>query len=82
MWSAELDKTPPPLPADEVTEARAFLDWLAEDYFTFLGYREYDFDGSGEQTTTSIVRGIRPRYPARRRHLGLRRLAQFGAAAP
>ncbi|MFL5082093.1 MAG: NAD-glutamate dehydrogenase, partial [Microvirga sp.] len=32
---------PPPLPADEVSEAVAFLDWLADDNFTFLGMREY-----------------------------------------
>src|SRR3954452_7163261 len=32
---------PPPLPADEVSEAIAFLDWLADDNFTFLGMREY-----------------------------------------
>ncbi len=33
--------TPPPLPADEVAEAVAFLEWLADDNFTFLGVREY-----------------------------------------
>src|SRR3954447_2436413 len=32
---------PPPLPSDEVSEAIAFLDWLAHDNFTFLGMREY-----------------------------------------
>jgi glutamate dehydrogenase len=32
---------PPPLPADEVAEAAAFLDWLEGDNFTFLGVREY-----------------------------------------
>ncbi|HKH33080.1 MAG TPA: NAD-glutamate dehydrogenase domain-containing protein, partial [Beijerinckiaceae bacterium] len=32
---------PPPLPADEVAEAIAFLDWAAADNFTFLGLREY-----------------------------------------
>ncbi|WP_230530500.1 NAD-glutamate dehydrogenase [Microvirga roseola] len=32
---------PPPLPEDEVTEAIAFLDWIAQDNFTFLGLREY-----------------------------------------
>ena len=52
---SELDKSPPPLPADEVVEARAFLAWLGDDYFTFLGYREYDFHGADEQATTSIV---------------------------
>jgi glutamate dehydrogenase len=32
---------PPPLPDDEVKEAVAFLDWIAQDNFTFLGLREY-----------------------------------------
>ena len=26
----------------EKEESRAFLEWLSEDHFTFLGYREYD----------------------------------------
>ncbi|MET0742641.1 MAG: NAD-glutamate dehydrogenase, partial [Microvirga sp.] len=34
---------PPPLPDDEVREAVAFLDWMAQDNFTFLGLREYRF---------------------------------------
>nr|WP_245421958.1 NAD-glutamate dehydrogenase [Alsobacter soli] len=32
---------PPPLPADEIAEAIALLDWLAADNFTLLGVREY-----------------------------------------
>ncbi len=28
--------------ADELEEYAAFMDWLAEDNFVFLGYREYD----------------------------------------
>ncbi|AOT59167.1 MULTISPECIES: NAD-glutamate dehydrogenase [Streptomyces] len=32
----------------EVEEARELLRWLADDHFTFLGYREYDLvDGDG-----------------------------------
>jgi glutamate dehydrogenase len=33
----------PPMPAKDVEEAVDFLKWLAEDNFTFLGYREYDY---------------------------------------
>ena len=40
--TAQLDAAPPPLPEDERGEARAFLDWLANDHFTFLGYRNHD----------------------------------------
>jgi glutamate dehydrogenase len=38
----ELERQPPPVDRDEAREAREFLAWLAEDNFTFLGYREYD----------------------------------------
>ncbi|GGU65171.1 NAD-glutamate dehydrogenase [Streptomyces daghestanicus] len=38
-----------PAPADldrqEVDEARELLRWLADDHFTFLGYREYELRG-------------------------------------
>jgi glutamate dehydrogenase len=37
----DLEKSPPPLPETEVGEGRALLEWLADDHFTFLGYREY-----------------------------------------
>ncbi|HET6753128.1 MAG TPA: NAD-glutamate dehydrogenase [Jiangellaceae bacterium] len=33
---------PPPVDADELAEIDAFLRWLADGSFTFLGYREYD----------------------------------------
>lgn len=32
---------PPPLDAEEVRRARELLAWLADEHFTFLGYREY-----------------------------------------
>jgi len=38
------------LPGQEVDEARELLRWLAEDHFTFLGYREYEL--SQETTDT------------------------------
>lgn len=36
-----LDHLLGPIPAEERAEIRALLDWLADDHFTFLGYREY-----------------------------------------
>ena len=39
--AAELDEDPPPLDAEEVGEASAFLTWLEDHAFTFLGYRDY-----------------------------------------
>ncbi len=39
---AEVEARPPPLAADELTEGKDFLRWLAHDKFTFLGYRCHD----------------------------------------
>ncbi|MCP4382706.1 MAG: NAD-glutamate dehydrogenase [Hyphomicrobiales bacterium] len=36
---------PIPVPEHERQEAIAFLDWLADDNFTFLGVRHYDYSG-------------------------------------
>ncbi len=38
---ADLKDNPPPLSVDEVAEAVQFLEWLANDNFTFLGFRSY-----------------------------------------
>jgi len=46
--SAELAAQPPPVPATELAEAQDFLKWLDDDNFTFLGYREYRFDGAAK----------------------------------
>ncbi len=44
------------LPREEVSEIRAFLQWLRDNHFTFLGYREYGFEGGkGSETGISIV---------------------------
>ncbi len=39
---AVIDAAPPPLAAPEIDEGKAFLRWLADDHFTFLGYRRHD----------------------------------------
>jgi glutamate dehydrogenase len=44
--AAELKSNPPPLPVEETGEAIQFLYWLVADHFTFLGLRDYTFDGS------------------------------------
>jgi glutamate dehydrogenase len=41
---ADMEARPPPLPADEVAEAIAFLQWLLDDNFTFLGVRSDTYD--------------------------------------
>ncbi len=38
---AGLREEPPPLDADEVRQSADLLEWLADEHFTFLGYREY-----------------------------------------
>jgi len=38
---ADLDHHPPPIDPDEVAEAKALLEWIEDDNFTFLGAREY-----------------------------------------
>ncbi|HET6987132.1 MAG TPA: NAD-glutamate dehydrogenase [Kribbella sp.] len=50
----ELDAADLPVSESEVEEARELLEWLADEHFTFLGYREYDFTMEGDQ---GILRG-------------------------
>jgi glutamate dehydrogenase len=41
----ELAENPPAgIGPDEVAEARRLLDWLADEHFTFVGYREYKLE--------------------------------------
>jgi glutamate dehydrogenase len=40
-----LKTNPPPLPVDEIAEAIQFMQWLLADHFTFLGVRNYRFNG-------------------------------------
>ncbi|CAA9378221.1 MAG: NAD-specific glutamate dehydrogenase, large form [uncultured Nocardioides sp.] len=40
----QVEADPPPLPEDELRQGREFLRWLADDHFTFLGYREYQLE--------------------------------------
>ncbi len=44
------------IPIKDVTEASALLEWLANDHFTFLGYREYilEHDEDGSDTLVSL----------------------------
>ena len=36
------EENPPPTEDEDLAEARAFFEWVADNNFTFLGYREYD----------------------------------------
>ncbi len=39
--ASELERSPPPVPGGDVEEARALLEWMEDNHFTFLGYRQY-----------------------------------------
>ncbi|MEQ9248728.1 MAG: NAD-glutamate dehydrogenase, partial [Nitratireductor sp.] len=47
----ELRYAPVPLEKDAVAEAIAFLEWLRDDNFTFLGMREFRYSGGEESGT-------------------------------
>jgi glutamate dehydrogenase len=47
--SADLKNDPPPLPAEEVREARELLDWMEARHFVFLGYRYYKLERGASQ---------------------------------
>src|SRR5438046_2986859 len=53
----EVEKKPPPLPADELAEGKDFLRWLAENHFTFLGYRCHELAVVNGEDVLKIVPG-------------------------
>ncbi|MET0999129.1 MAG: NAD-glutamate dehydrogenase [Marmoricola sp.] len=54
---ADLEEHPPPLPAEELEQGAALLRWLADNHFTFLGYREYALEARGDDETLVAVPG-------------------------
>ena len=74
---SKLDRAPATLPQAQVTESRAFLQWLAKDHLTLLGYRQHDLvteggaEGgrlggqvgrvAGKRVGEEAIREIRPR---------------------
>jgi len=44
----ELKAQPPKVSSEELKESIAFLEWLGDNHFTFLGARDYRFDAKGE----------------------------------
>src|SRR5438093_8776360 len=53
----EVEKRPPPLPAEELSEGKDFLRWLAENHFTFLGYRCHELAVVNGEDVLKIVPG-------------------------
>jgi glutamate dehydrogenase len=56
--ATELGESPPPgVEPEEVEEARAFLEWLEDHNFTFLGYREYELVTEDDELRLNAVPG-------------------------
>ncbi len=56
---AALKKNPPPVSPEELAESVAFLEWLSNDHFTFLGARDYVYrDVDGGQLVTVEGSGL------------------------
>ncbi len=52
----ELAASPPPVSAEETADAQELLRWLADEHFTFLGYREYDLvEADGEEALRAVT---------------------------
>ncbi|MDH0746739.1 NAD-glutamate dehydrogenase [Pseudomonas sp. GD03842] len=45
---AGIDATEYAVDADEKSEVKVFLEWLADNHFTFLGYEEFTVEGGSE----------------------------------
>src|SRR4051812_15092249 len=50
-----LDPSKLPVPEAEADETKELLEWLADEHFTFLGYREYSFTMKGDR---GVLRGV------------------------
>ncbi len=76
----ELETKPPVLPVAEIAEGLEFLRWMNDDHFTYLGYREFSFQGRGGNAVTKIhkTRGLGVlRDPEVRVFDGLRNLGKL-----
>src|SRR6478672_292605 len=53
-----LDQSPPVgIPAEEIEQTRRLLAWLADNHFTFLGYREYELSHDAGADVLTAVQG-------------------------
>ncbi|HMO48603.1 MAG TPA: NAD-glutamate dehydrogenase [Rubrivivax sp.] len=55
--AAELETPPPSVPPALVQESRAFLQWLADEHFTLLGYRRHDLVSEHGEDALRLVSG-------------------------
>ena len=54
---AGLEQDPPSFEPEDLAEARAFLEWLDADNFTFVGQRDYDLTARDGEDVLSAVAG-------------------------
>ncbi|HVV67653.1 MAG TPA: NAD-glutamate dehydrogenase [Gammaproteobacteria bacterium] len=52
----EMEAVKPPATTEDIEEAKAFLRWLLDNHFTFLGYRLYDFVMDGQKEALKLVK--------------------------
>ncbi|GAA4331001.1 NAD-glutamate dehydrogenase [Variovorax defluvii] len=52
-----LDERAPPLPPQELAEGQAFLRWLADEHFTFLGCRSHELARVDGEDVLKVVPG-------------------------
>jgi glutamate dehydrogenase len=50
----ELESKPIGVSGEDAAEARELLRWAYDDNFTFLGHRDYDFNGNGKNASVSV----------------------------
>ena len=55
--AAELGELTNPLPVSLAAESRAFLEWLADNHFTLLGYRQHDLVTQSDADALRLVAG-------------------------
>ena len=73
-----LEENPPDFEQEDLAETRAFLEWVEDNNFTFLGYREYDLTTLDGEDALCAVAGLGPRHPEADRGRG--RLPQLRRA--
>lgn len=53
----EIEAKPPPLPAQELTEGKAFLAWLLDNNFVLLGHRRHNLVTEDGEDSLQIIPG-------------------------
>ncbi len=56
----------PGVPRAECAEGSEFIEWLADNHFTFLGYREYQLERGSADRPARARAPLRPRPAAHR----------------